>query len=816
MPAAIPGHRLVLTLDGTIDNREPVSHAVPLAWVPLERITAEGEAISAGTPLATLDTGIARFWDQDGRLKLSEARATQSLTLTTLKQKIADLEAKGDDLATQARVLDAQIAAARSKDDTSRVIAQLDVDRTERVLKQADDVLSRVVELSRRGHASPGDLAKVRQARDQAAADCVKPRITLELIAESSNDAAIQQLELERERVDDQLGAAGHSGLAEDLADLKVQLLRQERLGTDELARQEREAGQRKGIIDHPQVIALATGVVRYRDAEVLPGAKLPAASFAFVLTDTEMVAAVQLPESLRARVQVHDSAVPGSGEARVRIGALDDAVLAGHVLSIAAAPTSLPDGRRVFGCEIRFDDREAARTAVVKRVRPGMRVRCDLMAPVPPDAVSIPLWCVRDPIDPAVELADGALRRVHGFAAAPSFIVTRGLALEDALAAHARDDAPSGRLRLAGVLESTRALPLRLSSGGWELLEVVPDGALVEKGAEVARLGKASSWRDASSMAFEAELGAARARADFDVARADAEAALSAALVAWESAAIDAREKRLAADIAGTLDANAVIDAETAWASAQLTSDQAARDAVGIDEPAAVRAFSTNDVSAKRLALKTAAIGLDHARLQVAAADRSDDWLAVQQARLDAQAASEATARAREAYADARAQLVAAEANAQATLRSQLNKLRWNSDQIADEVVRAPRRGRVYHRLGWDWQPLVVGQEVSSIEPFLMPIGAGRRFTVEVPARLYGRFRAGEAIDYVLPLLGSLPRHGVVAEVGSWFADASSQQADPTAEAPPEKIFYLTVAFDLGDEDLDHVPLGAIAYVDL
>ncbi len=316
-------------------------------------------------------------------------------------------------------------------------------------------------------------------------------------------------------------------------------------------------------------------------------------------------------------------------------------------------------------------------------------------------------------------------------------------------------------------------------------------------------------AWRSRPS-------SAPRARADFDVARADAEAALSAALVQWESAAIDAREKRLAADIAGALDANAVIDAETSEASAQLASDQAARDAVGIDEPAAARAFSLNDLLARRLALRTAAIGVDHARLLVAAADHSDDWLALQQARLDAQAAAEAAARAREAYADARAQLQASVANAQATLRSQLNKVRANRDQVADEVVRAPRRGRIYHRLGWNWQPLVVGQEVESIEPFMMPIGPGRRFTVEVPARLYGRFRAGEAIEYVLPLLGSVPRRGVVAEVGSWFADASSEQADPDAEAPPEKIFYLTVAFDLAPDQVDRVPLGAIAYVDL
>src|SRR5262245_38000279 len=95
--------------------------------------------------------------------------------------------------------------------------------------------------------------------------------------------------------------------------------------------------------------------------------------------------------------------------------------------------------------------------------------------------------------------------------------------------------------LRLSGGVQASRSQPVRLNGGGWELLEVVPDGALVEQSQVLARLSSSKWWRDLQRTAFEVEYDAVKARADYDIARISAENDLSKALVAWHDAALDA-----------------------------------------------------------------------------------------------------------------------------------------------------------------------------------------------------------------------------------------------------------------------------------
>jgi hypothetical protein len=97
------------------------------------------------------------------------------------------------------------------------------------------------------------------------------------------------------------------------------------------------------------------------------------------------------------------------------------------------------------------------------------------------------------------------------------------------------------------------------------------------------------------------------------------------------------------------------------------------------------------------------------------------------------------------------------------------------------------------------------------------MPIGGGRRFSVEVPARLYGGFKVGQKLSFVVPALSPRPREGTVTAVAAHVTDsAESRAAGAGAATEPEKVFLLTIGFDLADADADRVPTGTIAYVDI
>lgn len=816
MPTPVPDGRLTLRLDGTIDDPQPIAQALPMDGIPLASLAPEGQLIAAGAPLAVLDTAIARFRDEEERLRLQQAERTQALLLARLRQRIADLESRQADLRAQERVLCTQLAASASTDQAQLAIAQLEDARTERVFADATAALARVQELVAHGHASPGDLARAKLARDQAEIACVPTRAALGGAGGGGLDPMTRRrLTLELERVRDALGAEGQSGVAADLADLRLQLAQQEALGTEDLARQRHEGERRRALAAHPLVVAQASGVVRYRGSDVQPGARLPAAAFAFILGSNDLVATVQLPEALRARVRSADPADPRIGAASVALGSLGEVLLPAHVRAIASAPTLLPDGRRSFTCAISFDHPGEAQAAASGRLSPGMPVRCELALPVPVGALRIPRWCVADPTHPAVTLVGGTVVRLEGFGAGSDFIVTAGLPAQARIDASAPARAPATHLRLAGVLEAVRTLPIRLASSDWELLEVVPDGSLVEEGQVIARLGKSVPGTDADSFAFAANVGAARARADYDIARADAQVRLSQALVRWQQAEIDAREQALAAIGSGWPDGGAIFQAELARTQASIARDQAERAGAALDDPEAAAAFSRNDLEARRLGLATTALGLEHAQLQLAQAHCSADWLARQAAGVAASEAADAAERARDAYQVERTDFEARVARAEETLRADLARLRWTSDQIADREVRAPRRGRLYHRLQLGWKPLQIGELLVSPEPFVMPVGSQRRVTVEVPERLYRRIHVGDTLPLRLPVLSEAPLAGTVTQVGAWFGP-SSDGSDPGTTSGEERVFSLTVACTLTDADADRVPLGTIAYVDL
>jgi multidrug efflux pump subunit AcrA (membrane-fusion protein) len=444
------------------------------------------------------------------------------------------------------------------------------------------------------------------------------------------------------------------------------------------------------------------------------------------------------------------------------------------------------------------------------------MRVSCALHVAVSPGSTVIPTWCLTNLRDPSVTMSDGTTRAVTGFAVEHDFVVTSGLSAGERISA-AVPDGGKQSTRLTGIVKAAKVQPIKMSSDDWEVLEVIPDGSKVAAGDVIARLSKTSVWTDTQLYSFWVEFGAAQAQANLAISRINAERDLAKALVAWSSAARELDRARLDR----LVERYATNDEQIAAALTALTQEevklgQAELRAQALDAQESLAGLSENERRSRRIALRQAEIARAQAQLTHIAAVRARNWLAVRESEEALELAQQQAASQRTSYSVARTNFQSSLASAQLRYRDELNKGRWARDQIADATVIAPRAGRVFQRLQSNSRLLRVGDELLSMEPFEIPIGTARNFTVEVPARLYGRYQVGAPIDFVIPALGLAPRRGTISIVGSYFAVSSADRADSASIAIPERVFMLTISFDLSEAEADKAPPGSTAYVDL
>ena len=95
--------------------------------------------------------------------------------------------------------------------------------------------------------------------------------------------------------------------------------------------------------------------------------------------------------------------------------------------------------------------------------------------------------------------------------------------------------------------MEPFNAVPVRLTTGGWDVVEVVPDGGQVRRGQVVARLSKNAWWVEPDKIRWNRDAGAAQADAERDRARLDADQQLLDKAKAWRDADLDRAEARIA-----------------------------------------------------------------------------------------------------------------------------------------------------------------------------------------------------------------------------------------------------------------------------
>jgi multidrug efflux pump subunit AcrA (membrane-fusion protein) len=563
----------------------------------------------------------------------------------------------------------------------------------------------------------------------------------------------------------------------------------------------------------HPQIEAKSAGLVRFRDDSVRPGAKLGAATFVYVLDPGDLVARFVLPERWRGLVRTWSSDDPAEGRAEITVGGLGGERIGGRVTALAAAETGdRGAGARGFTCTVRLERPDPA-------LRAGMRVACALALPLGQALAVLPTWCLDDLRHPRVELADGHAQDLEGYVAGDRFVVVAGLAPGARLRLPAAAPA-AATVRLTGVVEARESVPVRLSSGGWELLEAVPDGTLVHRGDVIAKLSKSGDWRDLEGFRFADSYGAAQANADFAIARLNAERDRAQALLTWQEAAADAAKARIDAQaLRARDDSAAVADARAADLKAGVEAAAARRAADALADPGAALGASRNEICSAAVAATAAALAAERAHLAAVGAERGVDLLALADADAAWRDAEDGASASRAAYTTACSAADAALERARLAWRDAIDRHRRDRESAADAVVLAPRDGRVYQRLEDGGQPLTVGEAVETAEPFTMPVGPGRMFTVEVPARFYGRFAPGQQVSCVVPALGHALVKGEVLRVAAWFhapAAASAVAGAAGAALGTDKVFGLTIALDLDAAQADRVPPGATASIDL
>ncbi len=821
---------LSLAVRGWIDNRSPVAYSPAISWMPFLDVVNDGATVVPGEVLVHHDTTMLREWITGGLAELAQIEADMRRQQLDRARTLDELLLQAASLRADQQIGLAKIAADQRDELSGRRLAGLQADEAQAVLARAERTLSAVEALAAHGRVPVLDVIRARTTRDQAQFQAEAAQRACREWDDGAPAIARQRLQLDVERNRRELdGARGIDGR---IALLRELIGHEQVMAGEDEARVTRELAQRQAFAADPYLRSTTAGTVRLRDANVKIGAKLPATPCLFVLEDQAMMAYVRIPEPLRDLATVWSPEHPTLGRAELTVRALGGRQLSGRVLSIAATPEKVPTGGRAFLAVVGIDDvqdaeapgQPAKQMAKKSELKPGMGVDCALLLPI--RGASLPIWAVHvsgDPRAPLIRLPTGGTRVLHGLVSDSRFIVTDGLTIGDqviALADPDHDGVVARPRRLSGLVEPTVVVPVRLSSGSWDVVEVVPDGAPVAAGQRIARLAKTAWWMDPDQLRWRRDTEQLRAEADRSANRLRADQALAAATKVWRDADLDLRAARLAWQAAGLDDvAKRFAGAELARAAAAATADQARAAAEAAADPRVAVSLSRIAAADLTLAAARARAALTSATLEATAA-RSPDLLA----RLTTAASFvEAQTKAEDARS---AWFVARISHAQELDRAERNYAQLaeyreqGAREMRDEEVFAPVAGRIFHR---NWAPFRPGDSVWANEPFriLPELTDGspvtRKLTVEVPAHLAGTWQPGAAMSVRVPGVGLFP--GVVQTVGTWYGTSSAgrdeAEAGGSSTAVDEQVFNLSVIFTVPAAQAERVLPGMTAHVD-
>ena len=784
-----------------IDNRAQLGHAPAMPWLNVAWIADEGARVASGDDLIRLDPVWVGEWVADRQRQRQQAAAELERFRVESANRMAELERRRAELADQAPALIAALATAAARDAATIAQARL---RSERASDDASRLTTRAAAaeaLATAGRlpAAEAETARSAATRAQLAARAAAHRLELEEDPEPGISELRAQLRLERLQA--ALGDAQH-GIGVETSSVAIREAAELDAAQVNLANHDLAIVRMRAMMADPLVRATQAGTVRLRNETVRKGAKLSATAAVFVCGTGEQIASFGLPEELRGLVRPWSPEDPEAGRAEVVVlGPDGPRSLPGRLLSIGAAPDQRPDGRRAFPATVSLG-------AAGDALRLGMPATVRLAVPTPAGGLCLPAFCLGWAGRPQVLTPNGPLA-VEAVTIGDLALVSAGLAPgATVLPWDPQLTGLATRRRLSGVLEAWERDPVRLRTTEWDVVEIAPDGSLVQSGAVVAKLVRNVWWIDTAQIRRTVLLARARAVNQRGSARADAIQNLARAELDRRQGTIDgtlawidlmvAEAPALAEDLAAAVGAAAEAATLARTAAAAVPPP---------DEPRAD--LSTGARTALAASATQAAIAAERAALAAVMVRRSAGLVAILNARETRGGARLRADQAESSWRLARTVYLRQLAGVARTYRNSLRDARWQREQLEGEVVRAPRAGRIHHRPG---QPYKVGDAIDNLEPMYVPIGNTRRLALEIPASAVARFATGSTVPVAIPGLGREPRPAQVIACGTRFGPSADAGSDGTGE----QVADLLLRLDLDPTDANRAGPGMTAHVDL
>ena len=814
---------LALTCTGWIDNRAPVAYSPRLSWMPFAQVVPDGASVAIGDRLAEHEVTMLRQWIADQQHEQEQLAADQERQRLELARQLDELEQAAVEAESAREVRVAKLAADASEAVAQQRIAALALAVARSSAARAAERATAAAALVAAGRLPRTDLAAAEAARDRAQRTLAAAEEDAGAWSGTGAKAlARRQLEISLERAQREL--TGLASVGERLEVVRAAGAAGLEEASFQLRMVEQQLAQRRAFAATPFITSTTAGTVRLKSPAIRRGGKEPNTPCLFVLEADQTVAYVPIPEAQRDLCTVWTSARSADGRATVTIPAAG-ITLGARIASIGATAISHPAGGRAFLAVLVFDE-PAGDGGALSALKPGMRVSAELQCAAAPLAM-VPAWALQvgeDPREPTAILSDGTRRQVRGVRLADRFVITAGLAPGERLRALARNDHQrpivQRRTRLTGVLEPVDAVPVRIASLNWDVIEVVPDGSRVEQGQVLARMTKTAWWLDTEQASWNAEAGRLQADARRRFARLQAGRDLLDRTKAWRDADLDRAEARL------KILADGADEREQEWRAAEaerVAAAAAAAEAVAQIHAAAdsrvVPSMSRNQLEDRRLAELNARTAADNAALRAAAA-RWPDLLGLLDRTGAYNTALEKAEDARMQWHLARLQHGQSCDRAERAWRRRRDELRREDREFEDDVVLAPVAGRVFHRNAWPWRP---GDSVWTNEPFRMvadpPAGGSvrLRLRLEPQAHRAGTWRQDAEVPVVVPGVGTF--RGRVVQVATWYGLSTvgrlEAEAGGGSTTVDEQVFNLVLNLTVSPDQAERVLPGMTAYVE-
>ncbi|MDP6502858.1 MAG: biotin/lipoyl-containing protein [Planctomycetota bacterium] len=808
---------LPLRLQGRIDNRAPVTHRPPQADLSVKWFRPEGEAVAEGERLVVFETMKQEMEIEQLKKGIDVEELDLSLSRSKTDQELTALRQKKADFLAQKKVHTAAIQASRKKDQQTLDIARLEVKSAKESLENLAHTLERIRGLHLSGFTTRQAIREAQDAFDKAREALRLPELKLEIEEADTGYSRRKYHQMQLRKLLVELGNEEHQeGVFRELAALEELQRMRDTIKSEKLSRLNLWQREREDVVEKNFVPAKGSGTLSYvndREQRMHHGAKLRPMFFAFVLEGDEMVVHIELREEWRDLVKPSTAENPNEGLAEIRIPALGGETFKGRVLSVASMPQESwrDKTRKGFNCTVRLEKPE-------ERLKAGMRVECDILIPLAESAVVVPKWLITDLRQPGVVMANGDERSVQGFVVGPDFVVTSGIQSGDRLRLSHRESS-SSRARISGIVAASEFFTIKIKQHWYyEITDLIPDGTDVKKDQVVARLEL--RYRDADYEKLRIETSAVTANSQYTIEQINAETERIKAYVEWRKAIVDAEQERLnhiferyvSYEVEST-------KAEIELKNAQIGLKNLESKLKDLTDPQFRETMSENQIRDLELKLAVAKANNRKAILSRIAALRKRDWLTVWDAQERMWAAQEKANRKRTLYSIGREAYRVKLSKAYVEFQEELNKQDSRRLLVGQEVIRAPREGRVFlWQNRWKGVPKV-GERVYDEILFTMPIGRGRQFDLEVPVRYYNRFKVGQQIEFTAPALGQSPRQGTIRRIAPGFTRSRTEEEEHFVRGTvglSEKVFRMVVEFQLSEEESEKGTPGITAYVDL